>query len=100
LTLEKFVVLWLSGKELSRRPRTVFQYRQIANTHILPFMGSMKIKDIVPGYIKQLYAIKREEGIGANSANPSCCFALRFEAGCSRRAIGSEPCGCNRTAMT
>jgi integrase len=66
-TLEKFVELWLSGKELSRRPRTVFQYRQIANTHILPFMGSMKIKDIVPGHIKHLYAIKREAGTGART---------------------------------
>jgi integrase len=67
LTLEKFVELWLSGKELSRRPRTVFQYRKIANTHILPVMGSMKLKDIVPGHIKQLYAIKREEGTGART---------------------------------
>jgi integrase len=67
LTLEKFIELWLSGKELSRRPRTVFQYRKIATTHILPFMGSMKLKDIVPGHIKQLYAIKREEGTGART---------------------------------
>jgi integrase len=67
LTLEKFVELWLSGKELSRRPRTVFQYRKIASTHILPFMGSIKIKDIAPGHIKQLYAIKRDEGTGART---------------------------------
>jgi len=67
MTLAKFVEMWLSSKELSRRPRTVFQYRQVTSTHILPVMGGMKIKDIAPSHIKQLYAIKHEEGTGART---------------------------------
>jgi len=67
LTLERYLELWMSGKEISRRPRTVIQYRQIAQTHILPLLGNIRIKDITPGHIKQLYSIKHDEGAGART---------------------------------
>ena len=67
MTLEKFVEMWLAGKELSKRPRTVFQYRKTVDTHILPLLGKMRIKHILPAHIKQLYARKRDEGTGART---------------------------------
>ncbi len=67
ITLERFIETWLNGKELSRRAKTVLQYRQIANQHILPLIGHMRLQDIQPGHIKQLYAMKREEGRGART---------------------------------
>jgi len=64
VTLEKFIESWLVGKEISRRPHTVLQYRQIASQHILPTMGKTRLQDIQPSQIKQLYLMKREEGRG------------------------------------
>jgi len=64
ITLERFIENWLSGKELSRRPKTVLQYRQIARQHILPVMGKMRLQDIQPAHIKQLYTLKKDEGRG------------------------------------
>ena len=67
VTLTKFMESWLNGKELSRRARTVFLYRQIATQHILPILGHMKLQDIQPAHIKQLYTIKHDEGRGART---------------------------------
>src|SRR5687767_9693097 len=53
VTLEKFVNAWLDGKELSRRPKTVFQYRTLANQHILPILGKIKLQNIQPAHIRQ-----------------------------------------------
>ena len=64
ITLERFIEIWLSGKELSRRPKTVLQYRQIATQHILPVMGKMRLQDIQSMHVKQLYTLKKEEGRG------------------------------------
>jgi integrase len=64
VTLERFIEIWLNGKELSRSPRTVFQYRETAGRHIVPMMGKMRLQDIHPAHIKQLYARKKEEGRG------------------------------------
>jgi len=67
VTLARFVGTWLDGKELSRRPKTVQQYRQIARQHILPVLGRMRLQDIQPAHIKQLYALKQKEGRGART---------------------------------
>jgi integrase len=67
VTLARFLETWLSGKELSRRPKTVQQYRQIARQHILPVLGRMRLQDIQPAHIKQLYALKQKEGRGART---------------------------------
>jgi integrase len=64
VTLEQFVESWLEGKELSRRLHTVLQYRQIVQQHILPHLGKMRLQDIQPAHVKQLYFRKRGEGRG------------------------------------
>ncbi len=64
LTLERFVEIWLKGKELARRPNTVHQYEQIAKQHILPVIGHMHLQEIHPAHIKQLYYLKKTEGRG------------------------------------
>jgi len=66
-TVEGFLEAWLNGKELSRRPKTVLQYRQVAHQHILPQIGGMQLQDVHPSHLKQLYALKRDEGRGART---------------------------------
>jgi len=58
---------WLDGKELSRRPQTVNQYRALARQHILPRMGNMRLTDLQPLHLKQLYRSRKEEGRGART---------------------------------
>ncbi len=67
ITLERFFEIWLNGKELSRRPGTVLQYRKTAEAHILPILGKMRLQDIHPAHLKQLYMLKKDEGRGART---------------------------------
>jgi integrase len=65
--LARFIETWLDGKELSRRPQTVSQYRALAKQHILPKLGGMRLQEIRPAHFKQLYLAKKEEGRGART---------------------------------
>ena len=67
VTLDEFIKTWLDGKELSRRPQTISQYRSLVTQHILPHMGGMRIQEIHPVHLKQLYLLKKEEGRGART---------------------------------
>ena len=67
VTLEQYIPSWLDGKEISQRPQTVMQYRQIAYQHILPNIGKMRLQEIQPPHLKKLYLMKREEGRGART---------------------------------
>ena len=67
VTLSKFVDSWLNGKELSIRPQTVSAYRALVKQHIMPLMGEMRLQDIQPTHLKQLYLSKKEEGRGART---------------------------------
>jgi integrase len=67
VTLARFIETWLDGKELSRRPQTVSQYRWLVKKHILPLMGKMRLQDIQPAHLKQFYLSKKEEGRGART---------------------------------
>lgn len=67
MTMERFFELWLNGKELSRRPGTVENYRKITSSYILPKIGQMRLQDLTPTHITQLYLLLKEEGKGARS---------------------------------
>ncbi len=67
VTLANFIATWLNSKELSRRARTVVQYRQICSQHILPDLGRMRLQEIQPAHLNHLYLMKREEGRGART---------------------------------
>lgn len=67
ITLEKYTSSWLDGKEISQRPTTVIQYRQICMQHILPNLGRLRMQEIEPAHLKRIYLIKREEGRGART---------------------------------
>ena len=67
VNLSEFIETWLDGKELSRRPHTVSAYRALVRQHILPHIGGMRLQDIQPAHLKQLYLFKKEEGRGART---------------------------------
>jgi len=67
LSLERFFEVWLNGKELARRPSTVNGYRRYARLYILPMLGKLRLQDILPGHIKQLYGLMKDQRKGART---------------------------------
>ncbi|MBL8080436.1 MAG: site-specific integrase [Anaerolineales bacterium] len=65
ITLETFMRNWLESKSLSIRPLTASGYRGTAERDILPFLGKMRLQQILPTHINDLYARLKEEGRGA-----------------------------------
>jgi integrase len=64
ITLEGYTQGWLNGKGLSRRSSTVQNYRRSLDSHILPVLGKMRLQNILPAHIRQLYLRLQAEGKG------------------------------------
>lgn len=64
-TLEKFMNDWLISVEPTVRFNTFKQYSQITRQHILPALGHLKLRDIKPSHIQQLYnqMVKKDYGL-------------------------------------
>jgi integrase len=67
ISLERFMESWLAGKELSRRPNTVRNYRSYCSEYIFPVLGKMRIQAILPAHIRQLYLRMQLDGRGART---------------------------------
>jgi integrase len=67
ISLERFMESWLAGKELSRRPNTVRNYRSYCSEYIFPVLGKMRIQAILPAHIRQLYLRMQMDGRGART---------------------------------
>jgi integrase len=64
VTLQSFIHAWLVSIEPSLRYNTNLQYRQIAETHILPTLGQQKLREIKPERIQQMYNRMVDAGKG------------------------------------
>jgi integrase len=67
VSLEQFMESWLAGKELSRRPNTVKNYRSYCSDYIFPALGKMRLQNILPSHLRQLYLRMQDEGRGART---------------------------------
>jgi integrase len=66
-SLSDFLEQWLGSIRLSVRPMTLSQYRQIVRMHIIPMLGSIKLKDLRPDQIQTLYNQKLDSGTSART---------------------------------
>jgi len=64
ITLGEFLERWLSDSNRSVRIKTHLQHKQIINQHIKPYLGEMKLIELRPTMVKQLYSMKEEMGLG------------------------------------
>lgn len=64
VTLKRFMNDWLLSIEPSIRYNTFKQYRQITNQHIQPVLGEIKLSDLKPDHIQQLYNRMVRNGTG------------------------------------
>jgi integrase len=67
LTLERYMESWLTGKDLSIRQNTARNYRRYAEQDILPVIGKMRLQNILPAHIRQLYLRMQAEGKGSRT---------------------------------
>jgi integrase len=67
LTLERYMESWLTGKDLSIRQNTARNYRRYAEQDILPVIGKMRLQNIQPAHIRQLYLRMQAEGKGSRT---------------------------------
>lgn len=64
LTFKDFVERWLRDYgEKSLAPKTLFRYKGILESRVLPAMGHLKIEQIRPAHLIEFYANLREDGI-------------------------------------
>jgi integrase len=67
ITLERFMESWLTGKDISIRPSTARNYRRYSELYIHPVIGKMRLQNILPAHIRQLYLRMQAEGKGART---------------------------------
>lgn len=64
LSFKDFVERWIRDyAEKNLAPKTLFRYKQMLNTRILPAMGHLKIEQIKPTHLLEFYANLQEDGI-------------------------------------
>ena len=75
LTFADFVERWLKDyAESNLAPKTLFHYKKMLDSRILPAMGHLKIEQIKPTHLLEFYANLQEEGI-RNDGRPGTLSA-------------------------
>jgi integrase len=67
ILLSEFLQQWLSIKENSVKKTTWTLYEITIRVHIEPILGEIRICDLEPSDIQNLYLLKKEQGIGNRS---------------------------------
>ena len=62
VTLAEYMQEWLKTVQNTVKPKTIEQYIQVSNQHILPMLGKYKLKDLRPDRIQAFYNRKLEGG--------------------------------------
>jgi integrase len=82
LTLAAFANQWLANIAPDLKPRTVLSYRQLLECHIVPRIGTKKLREISRSEVKGLITEKRKSGLSKNTVRliRACISALFAEA--------------------
>lgn len=74
ITFAEFVERWLKDyAEKQLQPKTVFRYKELLNTRVLPALGHLKLNKLQPNHLLQFYNNLSEKGIRSDikySAKP------------------------------
>lgn len=64
MTFAELAQMWLTKyAELELAPKTVFRYKEMLKTRILPAIGHIKLEKLQPMHLLEFYANLKEEGI-------------------------------------
>lgn len=65
--LEEYLTKWLEIAQPSLRASTWQQYRHIVETHIVPIIGSVRLKSLRPDHLQALYTHQLTSGVGVRT---------------------------------
>lgn len=64
ITFEDFIEKWLKDyAEPELAPKTLFRYKELLNTRIIPALGHIKLNKLQPTHLAEFYNNLREDGI-------------------------------------
>lgn len=67
MTFEDFIQKWLKDyAEPNLAPKTLFRYKELLNTRIIPALGHIKLNKLQPTHLVEFYNNLREDGIRAD----------------------------------
>ncbi len=79
LTVAAYLHEWLDGYvAVNCAPQTQESYRFIAERHIIPELGTMRLVDLEPRQLQTLYARKKAAGLGTRTVR--YCYSLMSQA--------------------
>lgn len=62
-TVAQFLAQWLEAAEPTIKATTFIRYKEMVNKHTLPSIGKVKLAQLTPQHLHQLYAKKLGEGL-------------------------------------
>jgi integrase len=66
-TVEDYASRWLGIAAAQTKPRTHASYEQLLRVHILPTLGSVRVRELRRGRIKAFLSTKRDAGLARNT---------------------------------
>lgn len=66
-TLGEFLVNWLETVKPALRPKPAHQYEALVQSHIIPIIGKIKMKDLRPETVDGLYQNRLKAGVGVRT---------------------------------
>ena len=68
LTVGQYLSRWLSDSVRDTvRPTTYARYEQNVRRHIIPSLGSLKLKNLAPAHVRSLYREKLDAGLSGRT---------------------------------
>ncbi len=61
--LGDYLASWLKGSENTIRHSTFARYEQISRVHLRPALGSLKLRNVTPAHVRDLYRQKLDSGL-------------------------------------
>jgi integrase len=61
--LGDYLTSWLKGSEGTIRRSTFVRYEQISRVHLRPALGNLKLKNVTPAHVRDLYRQKLDAGL-------------------------------------
>jgi integrase len=90
ITVGAWVARWFATLQL--KPRTVMNYRDDFDRHILPALGHLRVADVKPSHVEALAVTLANKGLGTNSVRKALIHArIAFNAAVRDELISRNP---------
>lgn len=92
VTVEKYFQYWFENYTDDLGEKTVTRYAELIHLHILPTLGKIKLTDLKPAQIQELYTKKKKERSGTTVLSIHRLLKLAFKYGIAWEYMKYNPC--------